>query len=43
MVSLSKPNRGGKRKLPDPHAPYALTITDGQERDGSVVRREVES
>ena len=28
-----------KRKLPDPHAPHALAVTDGQQTVGSVVRQ----
>ncbi len=42
MTGLPKSNRGRKRKLPDPYAPYALTVTDGQEHIGSVVRQDDE-
>jgi hypothetical protein len=41
-MRLSKSDRTGKRKIPDPHAPDALTVTDGQERAGSVVRQDDE-
>jgi hypothetical protein len=39
VAGLSKLNPGRKRRLPDPYAPYALSVTDGQERAGSVVRQ----
>lgn len=45
MQQISSRTRRGQdreRKLPDPHAPHALTVTDGQERAGSVVRQDNE-
>lgn len=28
-----------RRQLPDPHAPHALAVTDGQQQVGTVVRQ----
>ena len=46
MQQISSRTRRGqgsrKRELPNPFAPYALTVTDGQERVGSIVRQDDE-
>jgi hypothetical protein len=42
VAGLSKSNQARKRKVPDPHAPYALAVTDGQEQAGTVVRQDNE-